>query len=90
MIARDGGCCFPGCDRPPQVCQAHHVKPWQQGGPTALDNLCSLCPSHHRLIEPPRDGDPPWKLTLNDTGHWQFTPPPWLDPNQQPITNHRH
>jgi len=24
LIARDRGCAFPGCDRPPALCQAHH------------------------------------------------------------------
>ena len=25
---RDKGCTFPGCDRPPSFCQAHHVRYW--------------------------------------------------------------
>jgi hypothetical protein len=44
---RDGGCVFPGCDRPPGWCQAHHIWWWEQGGPTDLDNLCLLCSHHH-------------------------------------------
>ncbi|MEA5055707.1 MAG: DUF222 domain-containing protein, partial [Propionicimonas sp.] len=31
---RDGGCTFPGCDKPPQDCHAHHITPWWQGGPS--------------------------------------------------------
>lgn len=26
LIARDRRCCFPGCHRPPQFCDAHHVR----------------------------------------------------------------
>ena len=36
---RDKGCAFPGCDRPLQWVQAHHVKHSAQGGITALTNL---------------------------------------------------
>jgi hypothetical protein len=27
----------------------HHVVHWEDGGPTQSDNLCCLCPYHHRL-----------------------------------------
>jgi hypothetical protein len=45
---RDGGCRFPGCGN--RICDAHHVIPWQEGGPTELDNLVLLCRRHHRLL----------------------------------------
>ncbi|HSJ50898.1 MAG TPA: HNH endonuclease [Actinomycetota bacterium] len=50
LIVRDGGCRFPGCDRPPSWCDGHHVVPWAEGGPTALANLLLLCRRHHRLV----------------------------------------
>ncbi|CAN5232545.1 HNH endonuclease signature motif containing protein [soil metagenome] len=50
VIVRDGGCRFPGCDRPPPWCDAHHVVHWADGGPTALANLLLLCRRHHRLV----------------------------------------
>ena len=34
LIARDGGCSFPGCDRAPEWSERHHVIPWIDGGPT--------------------------------------------------------
>jgi len=46
---RDGGCSFPGCDRPPGWCEAHHIVFWDDGGPTDLENLTLLCSHHHHL-----------------------------------------
>lgn len=47
---RDRQCRFPGCDRPPPWCDAHHILHWADGGPTALSNLVLLCRRHHRLV----------------------------------------
>ncbi len=47
LDARDGGCVHSNCDRPPEWCDAHHVKHWAQGGRTDLDNLVLLCRRHH-------------------------------------------
>ena len=43
LIARDGGCSFPGCDVAPQWCERHHVVAWYDGGPTNLSNLTLIC-----------------------------------------------
>jgi len=45
---RDGGCRFPGCGS--QICDAHHVEHWADGGRTNLDNLLLLCRHHHRSL----------------------------------------
>jgi hypothetical protein len=50
VVVRDEHCTFPGCDRPPGWCDAHHVRHWADGGATSLDNLALLCRAHHRLI----------------------------------------
>jgi hypothetical protein len=50
LAIRDGGCAFPGCERPPGWCDAHHVRHWADGGETALPNLALLCRPHHRVI----------------------------------------
>jgi hypothetical protein len=47
---RDGGCRFPGCDRPVTWCDAHHLKSWLLGGPTSVDNMLLLCRRHHVLV----------------------------------------
>jgi len=48
LVVRDGHCRAPGCDRPPEMCQAHHVDYWEHFGPTDLANLELLCWHHHR------------------------------------------
>jgi hypothetical protein len=50
LVARDGHCQAPGCNRPPSDCQAHHIRPWAAPhfGPTNLDNLRLLCWYHRK------------------------------------------
>jgi Domain of unknown function (DUF222)/HNH endonuclease len=50
VVVRDKQCRFPGCDRPPPWCDAHHVVHWADGGRTALANLVLLCRRHHRFV----------------------------------------
>jgi len=50
VAARDGGCRFPGCDRPVRYCDAHHIRYWRNGGGTDYDNLVLLCNRHHHLV----------------------------------------
>jgi hypothetical protein len=45
---RDQGCRFPGCGC--RFTQGHHLHHWEDGGPTRLSNLVSLCARHHRLM----------------------------------------
>ena len=50
VIARDRTCTYPGCARPPNWCDAHHIIRWTDGGPTDLDNLALLCRYHHTQV----------------------------------------
>jgi hypothetical protein len=50
LTVRDGGCRYPGCDRPPAWCEAHHLRHWLHGGATDLGNLVLLCWTHHRAV----------------------------------------
>src|SRR5882757_9797581 len=84
LAARDGGCCFPGCDAPPGWTQVHHIVNWAFGGGTDLDNLCLLCGYHHREFE--KRG---WTVVMSD-GQSYWIPPPWIDPAQTPIRNTIH
>jgi hypothetical protein len=64
---RDGGCVFPGCDAPPDWCEAHHVLSWEDGGPTLLDNLALLCAHHHHLVH--EGGWHLWRSRLDGALH---------------------
>lgn len=55
LAARDGGCVFPWCDKPPSWSQAHHIKPWSEGGRTSLDNATLLCSNHHHQVHAHKD-----------------------------------
>jgi hypothetical protein len=41
-------CAVPGCGATRGL-HAHHIRHWEDGGPTELANLVLLCPYHHRL-----------------------------------------
>jgi hypothetical protein len=45
---RDRCCVVPGCGATGGL-HAHHIRHWEDGGETELDNLVLLCPYHHRL-----------------------------------------
>jgi len=70
LVIRDGGCRFPGCDRPPGWTQAHHIVEWPDGGRTDLDNLVLLCLPHHHLIHHQH-----WRIEGNAT-NLKIHPPP--------------
>ncbi len=69
LAARDGGCTFPGCRRPPRHCDAHHLEFRVHGGPTTVANGALVCRFHHRLVH-----DHGWSLT-HDGSDWVATDP---------------
>lgn len=71
LAARDHGCRFPGCDRPPEWTDAHHIVPRERRGPTTLRNLLLLCRVHHRCVH---EGG--WTLGWNRDGTVDARPPP--------------
>jgi hypothetical protein len=44
---RDRMCAVPGCGATRGL-HAHHIRHWEDGGPTELANLVLVCPYHHR------------------------------------------
>jgi 5-methylcytosine-specific restriction protein A len=78
VAARDRGCAFPGCGRPASWCEVHHIRPWEDGGETALHNCAMLCRVHHRLIHSTE-----WIVRIRE-GLPEFIPPAWIDPSRQP------
>ena len=68
---RDGGCRVPGCGARRGL-HVHHLEHWQDGGLTVCQNLCCLCPAHHRLHHLGRlgiEGDPTSPNGLRFTDH---------------------
>ena len=45
---RDRCCVVPGCGATRGL-HAHHIRHWEDGGPTELVNLVLVCPYHHRM-----------------------------------------
>jgi hypothetical protein len=50
LIVRDKGCRFPGCDRPVNWTNPHHIIFWARGGPNSIANEVLVCFYHHRLV----------------------------------------
>ena len=83
LVARDLGCVFPDCTRPPQWCIAHHRRFWvEHHGETSVENGALLCQFHHDQVH--HGG---WQVVLGEDGHPELIPPPWIDPLQQPRRN---
>lgn len=59
---RDHGCTFTGCGTRAFL-QAHHIRHWEDGGPTDLDNLVLTCHFHHKLVH-----EYGWKVELGPPG----------------------
>ncbi len=75
LAVRDGGCTAPGCDRPPEWCEAHHLIAWEHGGATDLANMTLVCDAHHDIAH--HDG---WTITISDTDTVVWHPPPTPPP----------
>jgi hypothetical protein len=63
IVGRDRTCVFPGCDRPPRWCDAHHIQHWTRGGPTDIGNLALFCRRHHRMMHGRE-----WSVRIDDDG----------------------
>lgn len=50
LKAVHSGCAWDGCSAPINWCEAHHIREWEHGGPTDLDNLVPLCSRHHHRV----------------------------------------
>jgi Domain of unknown function (DUF222)/HNH endonuclease len=89
-------CAVPGCGATRGL-HAHHIRHWEDGGPTELDNLVLVCPYHHRLHH---RGvitiiGPAHNLTVTDSAGRQLSagslarpptkPPPAVAPYRGPI-----
>jgi len=82
LAARDGGCRWPGCERPPSWCEAHHIEHWQRdGGRTDVADGILLCRHHHLLAH--NNG---WEITRAGPRYLLHPPgaPPGAPPDAPP------
>jgi len=79
LAGRDGGCRWPGCDRPASWTEAHHVQFWQRdNGSTDIAEGILLCRHHHMILHNNR-----WEITRRGSTYW-LIPPPDVDPARGP------
>ena len=69
LKARHKTCSGPGCDRPLNWTNPHHLEFWSRGGRSDLHNLLPLCYHHHRLVH---EGG--WQVVKAGAGY-RFIPP---------------
>ena len=80
LAARDGGCRWGDCDRPPARTEAHHLEEWvRDHGLTDIRMGILLCSPHHRLLH--AQG---WQIFENRGRYW-LRPPASVDPGQSLI-----
>jgi hypothetical protein len=81
LAARDGGCRWPGCDRPPSWCEAHHIEEWERDrGRTDVDVGILLCRHHHLLLH-----DHGWQIARDGRSpDYELVPPAKVDPLRRP------
>ena len=87
MARRDGPCCpWPGCDRPYEWLDGHHLDFWHaHHGNTDIDRGCLLCRRHHVLVH---NGG--WTFERNpDTGIYTATSPDGRTYTNDPRTKHQ-
>lgn len=85
LAVRDGGCLWPGCDRPPAFTEAHHTRQWKRDrGRTDVADGVLLCRFHHLQLH-----NKGWEIRRRDgrsgaSGFW-LIPPPGADRGRTPI-----
>lgn len=82
LAARDGGCRWPGCVRPPAHTDAHHAVSWLDGGLTDVTNGVLLCRYHHRNLH---EGG--WRLVVVDAGRGTGGAVIFVGPEGQRLTS---
>lgn len=80
LAARDGGCRWVACDRPPSWTETHHIKHWvRDGGNTDVADGILLCRHHHLLLH-----NNHWEIARDGANYW-LIPPPDIDAEQRPV-----
>jgi len=80
LTERDGACRWPGCERPPQWCEAHHIEHWARDhGRTDVADGVLLCKHHHLLLH-----DHHWEIERRGPARdefWLIPPPDHPEPH---------
>lgn len=80
LVARNGGCVWPGCNRPVSWTEADHINQWQRDhGNTDVADGILLCRHHHMLLH-----DNGWRITRSGAQYW-LVPPRTEGPAQTSI-----
>ena len=83
LAARDGGCRWGDCTKPPAHTEAHHIDHWKRDdGRTDIRLGILLCNPHHRLLH-----NQGWQI-LEHHGRYWLRPPATIDPGQRLIELH--
>ncbi|WP_411733320.1 HNH endonuclease [Paeniglutamicibacter sp.] len=51
VLARDGGCFYPGCTVPPEHLEMCHIDGFAQGGHTSVHKFTPGCTAHHHMAD---------------------------------------
>ncbi|MBV1780510.1 HNH endonuclease [Paeniglutamicibacter sp. ABSL32-1] len=81
ILARDGGCFYPGCTVPPELLEMCHIDGYAQGGRTSVGRMTGGCSCHHHMA----DNGLLTLLVHNGLPHVIL--PKHLDPEQLPRRN---
>jgi len=79
LVARDGGCRIPDCDRPASWTEAHHINRYSDGGKTDIADGILVCRHHHMLLH-----NNHWRIERVGAEYF-LIPPKERDPQQTPI-----
>jgi len=81
LAARDGGCRWPECERPPGWCEAHHINEWaRDGGKTDVIDGVLLCRYHHLLLH--NNG---WRIARELAEYWLEPPAAGAAADRSPL-----
>lgn len=81
LAARDGGCRWPGCDRPPSWTEAHHIHQWARDhGRTDIADGILLCRHHHLVLH-----NHGWNITREGAAYTLHPPASLTERGPEPM-----